>query len=91
MLALRRLPGFDLRDCLERLARHEHDAEASLEAVRELLRFAPVLASDLDPDSKQRAIVGLRATLGAGSGEVLEAAFVALARSIARRRRRRAS
>lgn len=79
MLALRRLPGFDLKDCLERLARHEHDAEASLEAVRELLRFAPVLASGLDPDSRRQAIAGLRATLGAGSGEVLEAAFVALA------------
>ncbi len=30
-------------------------------------------------DSKQQAIAGLRATLGAGSREVLEAAFVALA------------
>lgn len=48
--------------------------------MRELVKFAPVLASDLDVDSKQQAIVGLRATLGADSREVLEAAFVALAR-----------
>ncbi|MBA3544915.1 MAG: HEAT repeat domain-containing protein [Nannocystis sp.] len=79
MLASRPLPGFDLNACLERLARHEQDAGGCLEAVRELLRFAPVLASDLDIDSKQQAIAGLRATLGAGSREVLEAAFVALA------------
>lgn len=50
-----------------------------LGAIRELLRFAPVLASELDPDSRGQAVAGLRATLGVGSGEVLEAAFVALA------------
>ena len=74
------IPGFDLKDCLERLARHEQDAEGCLGAVRELLKFAPVLASGLDMDSRHQAIAGLRATLGAGSREVLEAAFVALAR-----------
>lgn len=51
-----------------------------LGAASELLRFAPVLASDLDPDSQQQAVAGLRATLGTGSREVLEAVFVALAR-----------
>ncbi len=50
-----------------------------LGAIRELLRFAPVLASDLDPDSRAQAVAGLRATLGGGSLEVLEAAFVAIA------------
>jgi len=80
VLGSRPLPGFDLKDCLERLARHEHDAAGCLDAVRELVRFAPVLASELDPDSKQQAVAGLRATLGAASGAVLEAAFVALMR-----------
>ncbi len=51
-----------------------------LEAVRELLRFAPVLASDLDIDSRRQAVAGLRATLGAAAPEVLEVAFIALAR-----------
>jgi len=50
-----------------------------LAAARELLRFAPVLASDLDLDSQAQAVAGLRATLDAGSREVLEAAFIALA------------
>ncbi len=54
--------------------------EGCLGALRELERFAAVLASGLDPDSKQQAVAGLRAALGAGSTEVLEAGFVALAR-----------
>lgn len=39
-----------------------------------------MLASDLDVDSQQQAVAALRATLGAGSPEVLEATFIALAR-----------
>jgi hypothetical protein len=51
-----------------------------LEAVRELLRFAPVLASELDIDSRVQAVAGLRAALGGAAPEVLEVAFIALAR-----------
>lgn len=47
--------------------------------MRELVRFAPVLASGLDDDSRSRAVAGLRAALGGARPAVQEAVLAALA------------